>query len=141
MRYLGGLAGGSWPAAMLADLGNGKFDGANLVLNFEALSPANTWFSKYYNLYRHADTEAERFLEFERWWGGYFLMNRDEIRWIVENLFVGDRFARGEIHAGGGRSSVHSRRSNRSVTSQASSRWGCGNRSSTGSANTRNLRM
>jgi len=36
MRYLGGLAGGSWPAAMLADLGNGKFDGANLVLNFEA---------------------------------------------------------------------------------------------------------
>ncbi|WP_149536973.1 DUF3141 domain-containing protein [Siccirubricoccus phaeus] len=102
MRYLGGLAGGSWPAALLADLGNGKFDGANLVLNFEALSPANTWFKKYYNLYRHADAEAERFLEFERWWGGYFLMNRDEIRWIVENLFIGDRFARGEISAGGG---------------------------------------
>ncbi|GGC59358.1 hypothetical protein GCM10011504_41930 [Siccirubricoccus deserti] len=102
MRYLGGLAGGSWPAALMADLGHGKFDGADLVLNFESLSPANTWFSKYYNLYRHADTEAERFLEFERWWGGYFLMNRDEIRWIVENLFIGDRFARGEISAGGG---------------------------------------
>ena len=29
-------------------------------------------------------------------------MNRDEIRWIVENLFIGDRFARGEISAGGG---------------------------------------
>jgi pimeloyl-ACP methyl ester carboxylesterase len=102
MRYLGGLAGGSWPAALMADLGNGKFDGANLVLNFEALSPANTWFKKYYNLFAAADTEAERFLEFERWWGGYFLMNRDEIRWIVENLFIGDRFARGEISAGGG---------------------------------------
>ncbi|HYZ34836.1 MAG TPA: DUF3141 domain-containing protein [Crenalkalicoccus sp.] len=102
MRYLGGLAGGSWPATLLADLGNGRFDGANLVLNFEALSPGNTWFRKYWNLYEHPDEEAQRFLEFERWWGGYFLMNRDEIRWIVENLFIGDRFARGEISAGGG---------------------------------------
>ena len=100
MRYTGGLAGGSWPAALMADLGNGKFDGANLVANFESLSPGNTWFRKYYNLYERADTEPERFLEFERWWGGYFLMNRDEIRWIVENLFIGDRFARGEISSG-----------------------------------------
>ena len=100
MRYTGGLAGGSWPAALLADLGNGKFDGANLVLNFEGLSPGNTWFKKYWSLYEKADSEPERFLEFERWWGGYFLMNRDEIRWIVENLFIGDRFARGEISAG-----------------------------------------
>jgi pimeloyl-ACP methyl ester carboxylesterase len=102
MRYLGGLAGGSWPAALMADLGNGRFDGAGLVLNFESLSPGNTWFKKYYNLFQKADTEAERFLEFERWWGGYFLMNRDEIRWIVENLFIGDKFAKGEISAGGG---------------------------------------
>ena len=102
MRYFGGLAGGSWPAALLADLGNGKFDGANLVLNFESLSPGNTWFRKYYNLYENVDTETPRFLEFERWWGGYFLMNRDEIHWIVENLFIGDRFARGEISAGPG---------------------------------------
>lgn len=104
MRYTGGLAGGSWPAALLADLGNGTFDGANLVANFESLSPGNTWFRKYYNLYEKADTEAERFLEFERWWGGYFLMTRDEIRWIVENLFIGDKFARGEISAGKGAS-------------------------------------
>jgi pimeloyl-ACP methyl ester carboxylesterase len=102
MRYLGGLAGGSWPAALLADLGNGKFDGANLVLNFEALSPGNTWFRKYFNVYANADTEIERFLEFDRWWGGYFLMNRDEILWIVENLFIGNRFASGEIAAGNG---------------------------------------
>jgi tellurite resistance protein len=104
MRYTGGLAGGSWPAALLADLGNGRFDGANLVANFESLSPGNTWFRKYWSLYERADSEPERFLEFERWWGGYFLMNRDEIRWIVENLFIGDRFARGEIGAGGGAS-------------------------------------
>jgi pimeloyl-ACP methyl ester carboxylesterase len=100
MRYTGGLAGGSWPAALMADLGNGKFDGANLVLNFEALSPGSTWFKKYWAVYEKADSEPERFLEFEKWWGGYYLMNRDEIRWIVENLFIGDRFARGEISSG-----------------------------------------
>ncbi|MCX8133647.1 MAG: DUF3141 domain-containing protein [Roseococcus sp.] len=97
MRYLGGLAGGGWPAALLADLGNGRFDGANLVLNFEALSPANTWFRKYWDLYEKADHEGPRFLEFERWWGGFFLMNRDEIGWIVDNLFIGDRFAQGAL--------------------------------------------
>lgn len=102
MRYLGGLVGGSWPSAMLADLGNGKFDGANLVMNFESLSPGNTWFRKYFDVYAKADTEAERFLEFERWWGGFFLMNADEIRWIVDNLFIGNRFSAGAIAAGRG---------------------------------------
>jgi pimeloyl-ACP methyl ester carboxylesterase len=102
MRYLGGLAGGGWPAALMADMGNGRFDGANLVANFESLSPANTWFRKYFDLYENVDQEAERFLEFERWWGGYFLMNRDEIRWIVENLFIGNRFSSGRIAAGDG---------------------------------------
>jgi hypothetical protein len=97
MRYSGGLVGGGWPAAMLADLGNGRFDGANLVLNFESLSPANTWFRKYWDLYEKADHEGPRFLEFERWWGGFFLMNRDEIGWIVDNLFIGDRFAKGDL--------------------------------------------
>ncbi|MCB4823939.1 DUF3141 domain-containing protein [Roseicella aerolata] len=97
MRYIGGLAGGSWPVALLSDLGNGRFDGAHLGLNFEALSPGNTWFRKYFDIYSKVDTEAERFLEFERWWSGLFLMNGAEIRWIVENLFVGNRLARGGI--------------------------------------------
>jgi pimeloyl-ACP methyl ester carboxylesterase len=68
MRYIGGLVGGSWPIALLSDLGNGRFDGAHLGLNFEALSPGNTWFRKYFDIYSKVDTEAERFLEFERWW-------------------------------------------------------------------------
>ena len=68
------------------------------------MSPANTWFRKYFDLYANVDQESERFLEFERWWGGYFLMNRDEIRWIVENLFIGNRFAAGQISAGDGQS-------------------------------------
>jgi pimeloyl-ACP methyl ester carboxylesterase len=102
MRYLGGLAGGGWPSSLMADLGNGKFDGAGLVANFESLSPGNTWFKKYFDLYASVDSEADRFLEFERWWGGYFLMTTDEIRWIVDNLFIGNRFSSGTIASGGG---------------------------------------
>jgi len=100
MRYTGGLVGGAWPASLMADLGNGRFDGAGLVMNFESLSPANTWFRKYYDLYAKVDTEAPRFLEFERWWGGFFLMNAEEIGWIVKNLFIGDRFAQGGLRSG-----------------------------------------
>jgi len=90
MRYAGGLLGGSWLASMSSDLGNGVFDGANLVQNFENLNPANTFWDKYYHLHANADTEPPRFLEFERWWGGFYLMNREEIEWIVRNLFVGN---------------------------------------------------
>jgi hypothetical protein len=103
MRYAGGLLGGSWPAYLASDLGNGRFDGANLVLNFERMNPGNTWWSKYYNLLDKADTEPPRFLEFERWWGGYFLMNREEITAIVDQLFVGNKLARGEIASPDGR--------------------------------------
>ncbi|MBB5763379.1 DUF3141 domain-containing protein [Methylorubrum rhodesianum] len=95
MRYAGGMLGGSWTALLASDLGGGRFDGAHLVENFEALNPANTYFGKAYNLFAKIDTEAPRYLDFERWWGGYFLMNREEIGWIVDNLFVGNRLASG----------------------------------------------
>jgi len=91
MRYAGGLLGGTWLASLVSDLGAGTFDGAYLVENFENLNPANTFWDKYYKLYANIDKEAPRFLEFERWWGGFFLMNREEIEWITQNLFVGNR--------------------------------------------------
>ncbi len=97
LRYLGGLSGGTWSASLAGDLGNGKFDGAHLVNNFEQLDPANTYWGKLYKLYAEVDTERERFLEFERWWGGHFLLNKAEIEWIVQNLFVGNRLSAGEI--------------------------------------------
>ena len=102
MRYSGGMLGGTWMAQLAADLGNGKFDGAYLVQNFENLNLANTYWSKVYNLFRNADTEELRFLEFERWWGGHYNMNAEEIRAIVEELFVGNRLAAGEIMTPGG---------------------------------------
>jgi pimeloyl-ACP methyl ester carboxylesterase len=97
MRYAGGLLGGTWLASLASDLGNGRFDGANLVANFENLNPANSFWDKYLHVFRNADTEPPRFLEFERWWGGFYLMNRDEIEWITKNLFVGNR-----VWTGGG---------------------------------------
>ena len=91
MRYSGGLLGGTWLSSMVADLSNGVFDGAWLIQNFESLHPANTFFDKYYHVFKNVDTEPPRFLEFERWWGGMYLLNRDEIEWITQNLFVGNK--------------------------------------------------
>jgi len=102
MRYNGGLLGGSWMSLLASDLGSGKFDGAHLVVNFENLNPENTFWTKYYTLWKKVDTERRRFLDFERWWGGYFLMNEAEIHWIVDNLFIGNKLARGEVKAAPG---------------------------------------
>jgi pimeloyl-ACP methyl ester carboxylesterase len=100
MRYAGAALGGSWLASFTADLGADRFDGAYLVENFEKLNPANTLWSRYYKLWSNVDQEAARFLEFERWWGGYFRMTGSEIETIVENLFVGNRLARGAVTDG-----------------------------------------
>ena len=91
MRYAGGLLGGTWLASLASDLGAGKFDGAWLVQNFENLNPANTFWDKYYHVFANADTEPPRFLDFERWWGGFYLLNLEEIEWITKNLFVGNK--------------------------------------------------
>jgi len=95
-RYFGGIAGGAVPALLASDLGGGRFDGANLVFNFELLNPGKTWWRKNFDLFANVDSEAERFLEFERWWSGFYFMNENEIRWIVENLFIGNKLTRAE---------------------------------------------
>jgi pimeloyl-ACP methyl ester carboxylesterase len=97
MRYTGGLLGGTWLTALMGDMGNGKFDGAWLVSNFENLNPSNTYWSKQYNLYSKIDSEAPRYLEFEQWWGGHVLLNAAEMQFIADELFVGNKLAAGEI--------------------------------------------
>ncbi|HEX6114465.1 MAG TPA: DUF3141 domain-containing protein, partial [Geminicoccaceae bacterium] len=97
MRYTGGLLGGSWLTSLAGDLGNGTFDGAHLVQNFESLDPANTYWTKLYNLYSKVDTEEPRYLGFEKWWSGYFFTTKEEMRFIVDELFVGNKLARGEV--------------------------------------------
>src|SRR5258708_1076051 len=102
MRYSGGLLGGSWLTALTSDLGAGKFDGAWLVQNFESQNPSNTLWTKQYNVYSQVDTEANRYLEFERWWGGHVNLNAEEIQFIVDELFVGNNLAAGKIEMSDG---------------------------------------
>jgi len=97
MRYSGGLLGGSWLTALTGDMGGGIFDGAWLVSNFENQNLANTLWTKQYNLYSKIDTEAQRYLGFERWWGGHVSLNAAEMQFIVDELFVGNKLAAGEI--------------------------------------------
>ncbi|MFP8777551.1 DUF3141 domain-containing protein [Hydrogenophaga sp. RWCD_12] len=103
MRYNAGVLGGTWIPMLLSDIGGGKFDGAHLVQNFELLNPGRTLFRKYTDLFRDIDQGDEGFLEFETWWGGYFLLNEAEIRWIVEQLFVGNRLTKNEARIEPGR--------------------------------------
>jgi pimeloyl-ACP methyl ester carboxylesterase len=102
MRYTAGLLGGSWLTALISDLGAGKFDGAWLVQNFENQNPSNTLWTKQYNLYSKIDTEAKRYLGFERWWGGHVNLNAEEIQFIVDELFIGNKLAAGRIQTSDG---------------------------------------
>ncbi|MGD8992059.1 MAG: DUF3141 domain-containing protein [Desulfobacterales bacterium] len=97
MRYRGGLYGGVWLTSLFCDMGNGHFDGANLVAGFEDLNPANTYWKKLYHVYANIDTEESRFLEFEKWWGGFFKMNFEEIHFIVDSLFIGNELEQGVL--------------------------------------------
>jgi pimeloyl-ACP methyl ester carboxylesterase len=107
MRYSGGLLGGSWLSSLSSDIGNGTFDGSYLVQNFENLNPSNTLWTKQYNLFSQIDTEAQRFLDFEKYWGGFFYLNKKEIEWIVQNLFVGNKLTSNELRSADGKTTVN----------------------------------
>jgi hypothetical protein len=66
------------------------------------MNPSNTLWTKQYNVYSRVDTEAERYLEFERWWGGHVNLNAEEIQFIVDELFVGNNLAAGRIKTSDG---------------------------------------
>lgn len=97
MRLSGGLLGGAWLTHLASDLGNGRFDGAWLADNFEKLNPANTLWEKNYHVFADPDGERERFLEFERWWTGFYFLSREEMVAIVENLFIGNKLEDGKL--------------------------------------------
>ena len=103
MRYSGGLLGGSWLTAMTSDLGDGTFDGTWLILNFDNLNPANWLWGKQYDVYANIDTDAKRFLEFEKWWGDFIQLNGDELQFLVDNLFVGDKLTRNQLQSSDGK--------------------------------------
>jgi len=97
MRYRGGWTGGVWMASLFSDLGNGMFDGAHLLAGFEDLNLSRTLWDKQYYLWANIDTEEERYLEFEKWWNGFFKLTGEEIHFIVDELFIGNRLEKGRI--------------------------------------------
>ena len=102
MRYSGGLLGGSWLTAMTSDLGNGKIDGTDLIMNFDILNPGNWLWGKQCEDYTHVDTDAERYLNFEKWWGDFIQLNGDELQFLVDNLFIGDKLTRNQLKSSNG---------------------------------------
>lgn len=102
MRVAGGLTGGAWLASFVCDVGNGQFDGAHLVTNFESLNLTNTLWTKQYNVYAKVDTEEKRYLNFEKWWSHYFMMDEQEIHFIVDKLFLGNELEQGLLELDNG---------------------------------------
>ena len=100
MRVSGGLLGGAWLSHLTADLGDGRFDGAWLAQNFESLKPEKAIWEKYAGLFTNVDGERERFLDFERWWNGFYALSRPEILSITQNLFIGNQLEDGEMRIG-----------------------------------------
>jgi pimeloyl-ACP methyl ester carboxylesterase len=97
MRYTGGLLGGTWLARLISDLGGGIFDGAWLISNFDSLNPANTLWTKLYNVWARPEKEKDRYLEFEKWWGAFVRLRGEELQYMVDNLFVGNKLSTAQI--------------------------------------------
>ena len=97
MRYMGGWFGGTWADRMMSDVGNGLFDASWLVANFDNLNPANTFWTKQYNVWANPEQEKNRYLQFEKWWGDFVLLRGEEKQWMDDNLFVGNKFSTGQI--------------------------------------------
>jgi pimeloyl-ACP methyl ester carboxylesterase len=97
MRYTGGLLGGTWMARLISDLGGGIFDGAWLISNFDSLNPANTYWTKSYNVWSQPEKEQDRYLGFEKWWGAFVRLRGEELQYMVDNLFVGNKFSTGQL--------------------------------------------
>ena len=97
LRYKAGLMGGIWVVNLQADLGCGEFDGANLVAGHEALEPEEYHWARHWRLFRNVEEEETAYLAFSKWWDSYYRMTGEEIRFVVEHLFIGNEVERGEV--------------------------------------------
>ena len=71
--------------------------------NFENLNPVEHALDQAVQpLFQDRHARRPRYLEFERWWGGHVNLNAEEIQFIVDQLFVGNKLAAGEIRTSDG---------------------------------------
>ncbi len=97
MRYTAGLLGGPGRPRLPVTSARARSTGPTSSPTSRSLNPANTLWDKPHNVYAHVDTERERFLAFETWWGSPVLLNAGEMQWIADNLFVGNKLAAGKL--------------------------------------------
>ncbi len=97
MRYNGGLCGGAWIERLMSDLCGGLYDGAWLVNNFDNLNPANTLWTKQFTVWAAPEKEKDRYLQFEKWWGAFVRVRGEEMDYMVDNLFIGNRFSTAQM--------------------------------------------
>ena len=50
-------------------------------------------------IYTNIDTGGPRFLGFEKWWGDFIQLNGDELQFLVDNLFIGDKLTRNQLRS------------------------------------------
>ena len=53
--------------------------------------------TKPYNVWVDPEKEKDRYLQFEKWWGDFVLLRGEEMQWMVDNLFIGNKFSTGQI--------------------------------------------
>jgi Protein of unknown function (DUF3141) len=53
--------------------------------------------TKPYTVWANPEREKNRYLQFEKWWGDFVLLRGEEMQWMVDNLFIGNKFSTGQI--------------------------------------------
>lgn len=84
------------------ELGFTLFDGAHLSGNFEDLAASRVVTEKFIELWRNPSPEkVQHFLQNEKWWNQFYHFRPAEIRWILDNLFLGNRLEQGKLEVEG----------------------------------------
>ena len=96
LRYFGGLGGGAVPASLAADLGAGKFDGAGLVSISSSSTRPRRGGGNITTCFPTSMGKRKTFSRSRNGGPASISSSESEIRWIVENLFVGNKLTRGE---------------------------------------------
>src|SRR5262249_13789331 len=56
-----------------------------------------TYWTKPYNVWSQPEKEQDRYLGFEKWWGAFVRLRGEELQYMVDNLFVGNKFSTGQL--------------------------------------------
>ena len=104
MRYSGGLLGGAWLSLFAADLGRGQVRRRASRAELREPESRQHALGQVVSPVRRTSTPSRRASSNSNAGGAAsILINEEEIRWIVNNLFVGNKLSAGEARLGPGR--------------------------------------